>query len=220
MSSWWWLASWVWGSSRKLGSPSWDFFSFLCGAGISLFACYVRGKGGATPETISMLLGLGILLLNQAGCYFKSKPAGVPSHFCRKQLSDYVARLNEMLLCPLSACARDPVSGHQGSTAWVCEPLAPRCAKGPGPNEAQLWIQRGQQITRESFSLAKKNLWNKLKGQKNPRCWIILDLNWKGIAGILIHGRMIPARERVMAREAWDTMWVGMSTCTKSRELQ
>lgn len=54
----------------------------------------------------------------------------------------------------------------------------------------------------------------------------------KGTAGILIHGhfakpyhepgRMNPARERVMAREAnpWGTMWVGMSTCTASRELQ
>lgn len=33
---------------------------------------------------------------------------------------------------------------------------------------------------------------------------------------------MNPARERVMAREAnpWGTMWVGMSTCTASRELQ
>lgn len=52
-----------------------------------------------------------------------------------------------------------PVSGHQGSTAWVCEPLAPRWAKGPGPNEAQLWIQskRGHQITREFFSIPNKN---------------------------------------------------------------
>lgn len=33
---------------------------------------------------------------------------------------------------------------------------------------------------------------------------------------------MNPERERVMAREAnpWGTMWVGMSTCTASRELQ
>ena len=120
--SWWWLESWVKFVRHilvplELGSRKLRFLFFrsLWGAGIPLFACCVRGRGGSTPETISMLLGLGIFPLNQPGCYFKPKPAGVPNHFCflRKQLSDYAARLNEMLLCllsvacqPVSVCAR------------------------------------------------------------------------------------------------------------------
>lgn len=80
--------------------------------------------------------------------------------------------------------------------------------------------------SQESFSQYQKKLWNRLKGQKNAvLCWTILGLVFKReLQGSWFNGhfakpyhepgRMNPARERVMAREAnpWGTMWVGMST--------
>ena len=191
--SWWWLESWVKFVRHilvplELGSRKLRFLFFrgLWGAGIPLFACCVREGGGLLQKLSVCCWGCEsfrwinlAVVLSPSWLVFQTIFVSWGSSF-RTMLLGSTRCCCAYCQLHVSRFPFVPVSGHQGSTAWVCEPLAPRWAKGPGPNEAQLWIQskRGHQITREFFSIPKKNAEIGWKARKT-RCWTILGLVFK-----------------------------------------